>query len=292
LYNGKNAKISQSGGSMSKIRKCPICGGDVIGDYCFSCGYELPKEDEIAASNNPEPKRSYDDQNYAEHGNDRRNMGVQAHSNVGANAQSRADYPGGTADYQQNGNRNTAHRDGEWHSGGGTREPIYGENRAQPGTSSDAGFVEAPRYNNTNSNSYNQPNSSNYAYTDTADPSDYPEIRVIGEGTSSHNHSYGENRQYRYNDNVYNDGVYQDGQPRQSRFSRFVARYAQMRFTEKMRHYWWYILLTVFIPGNQIIPFLVGLITLLSHRDRDAKRFGWEQIILSVIGFIALLGFL
>jgi hypothetical protein len=29
---------------MEKIQKCPRCGEDIIGGYCFSCGYELPEE--------------------------------------------------------------------------------------------------------------------------------------------------------------------------------------------------------------------------------------------------------
>jgi hypothetical protein len=40
------------------VRKCPICGSDVIGDTCFTCGFEMKNEDEITVGHIPEPKQS------------------------------------------------------------------------------------------------------------------------------------------------------------------------------------------------------------------------------------------
>jgi hypothetical protein len=40
------------------IRKCPICGSDVIGDTCFTCGFELKNEEDIAVGHIPEPRQS------------------------------------------------------------------------------------------------------------------------------------------------------------------------------------------------------------------------------------------
>jgi hypothetical protein len=37
------------------IQKCPICGSDVVGDVCFSCGFEMPDEKTVN-SGIPEPK--------------------------------------------------------------------------------------------------------------------------------------------------------------------------------------------------------------------------------------------
>jgi hypothetical protein len=40
------------------VRKCPICGSDVIGDTCFTCGFEMKNEDEITVGYIPEPRQS------------------------------------------------------------------------------------------------------------------------------------------------------------------------------------------------------------------------------------------
>jgi hypothetical protein len=44
---------------MAQIKKCPLCGGDVLGNYCFSCGVDLPDEEELSRRANPEPARQY-----------------------------------------------------------------------------------------------------------------------------------------------------------------------------------------------------------------------------------------
>ncbi|MDR0992724.1 MAG: hypothetical protein LBL87_07535 [Ruminococcus sp.] len=41
------------------VKKCPMCGGDVVGDVCFSCGFELPNEAEMTSERIPEPKTVY-----------------------------------------------------------------------------------------------------------------------------------------------------------------------------------------------------------------------------------------
>jgi hypothetical protein len=41
------------------VRKCPMCGGDVVGDVCFSCGFELPDEEAMTSAHIPEPETVY-----------------------------------------------------------------------------------------------------------------------------------------------------------------------------------------------------------------------------------------
>ncbi|MDE5860237.1 MAG: hypothetical protein K2H23_07660, partial [Oscillospiraceae bacterium] len=35
--------------------KCPLCGGVLAGDICESCGYALPRDEELAALYNLDP---------------------------------------------------------------------------------------------------------------------------------------------------------------------------------------------------------------------------------------------
>jgi hypothetical protein len=37
------------------VTKCPICGSDVVGDVCFTCGFEMRNDAEVAAGHIPEP---------------------------------------------------------------------------------------------------------------------------------------------------------------------------------------------------------------------------------------------
>jgi hypothetical protein len=154
---------------MAKIRKCPRCGEDVIGDYCFSCGYEMPAE--------------------------------------------------------------------------AVREAAAEEHRTQQSV-------------------------------DTTDyiPPVYPKIKVYDDN-SSYN---------KYTNNNYNNC---HEKPKSS-FLRFTERYMQMTFGEKVKNYWWYMLLALFVPGLWLMPGLVGVITALSHNDKPSKIFAGEQIILAVIGLL------
>jgi hypothetical protein len=40
---------------LSNIRKCPLCGGDVLGKTCFSCGFEFPDEKTMRDKHDFEP---------------------------------------------------------------------------------------------------------------------------------------------------------------------------------------------------------------------------------------------
>ncbi|MDR0946193.1 MAG: hypothetical protein LBM87_00400 [Ruminococcus sp.] len=40
---------------MTNIRKCPLCGGDVLGKTCFSCGFEFPDEKTMRDKHDFEP---------------------------------------------------------------------------------------------------------------------------------------------------------------------------------------------------------------------------------------------
>jgi hypothetical protein len=40
------------------VTKCPICGSDVVGDVCFTCGFEMKNDAEVAAGHIPEPNVS------------------------------------------------------------------------------------------------------------------------------------------------------------------------------------------------------------------------------------------
>jgi hypothetical protein len=40
---------------LANIRKCPLCGGDVLGKTCFSCGYEFPDEKTMRETHDFEP---------------------------------------------------------------------------------------------------------------------------------------------------------------------------------------------------------------------------------------------
>jgi hypothetical protein len=39
------------------VAKCPICGSDVVGDVCFTCGFEMRNDAEVAAGHIPEPNQ-------------------------------------------------------------------------------------------------------------------------------------------------------------------------------------------------------------------------------------------
>jgi hypothetical protein len=312
---------------MSKIRKCPICGGDVIGDYCFSCGYKLPEEEKIAAKNNPEPARTNTSNSEFRGGEvypggaaNPQNTPQEfagTHSNTNANLRHSGSRSGGSASqegvwHSGSGSSESVSQEGVWHSGSRPRESIYGtpgasqgyKPGANPGSNpnysrrpnqnygyagpSSGGFTPEPEQNYTNSNN------SNYAYTDTAytetaNPEDYPKIRVTGVGSNSRSYSrrthdrQNQNYDYRY------DGA-NAGNGTQSRFKRFTERYARMTFGEKLRKYWWYILLVLF--GFMFIPLITGIITFASqssHPDRSTRKFAVEQLILAAIGLLLLI---
>jgi hypothetical protein len=50
------------------VRKCPMCGGDVVGDVCFSCGFELPDEEITPKAHLHEPETVYPEVITAEKG--------------------------------------------------------------------------------------------------------------------------------------------------------------------------------------------------------------------------------
>jgi hypothetical protein len=50
------------------VRKCPMCGGDVVGDVCFTCGFELPDEKTMSSEHIPEPETVYSEVMTAEKG--------------------------------------------------------------------------------------------------------------------------------------------------------------------------------------------------------------------------------
>jgi hypothetical protein len=85
---------------MANVKKCPLCGGDVINNYCFSCGIDLPDEENLISKTDPEPIRNNrpvmtaEPENYpnikvtGEQHNHTANPGFNTHERYNENAQS------------------------------------------------------------------------------------------------------------------------------------------------------------------------------------------------------------
>jgi hypothetical protein len=174
---------------MANVKKCPLCGGDVINNYCFSCGIDLPDEEELIAKTDPEPIRT---------------------------------------------NRTVK-----------TAEPKnYREN--------------------------------------------YPNIKVAEEHFNQNQHQEFDTSSNNQNDYYNNQNQNYNSSHRPSAFENWAENYSHLKFGDKLRRYWWYILLIALLPGAWSIAALTGFIIMVSQTSRAAKRFAVEQFILAVAALFIL----
>jgi hypothetical protein len=190
---------------MAQVKKCPLCGGDVLGNYCFSCGIDLPDEEELSRRANPEPVRQQSTQNPES----ARSQNTQTPGAV--MTEEASDYP------------RVKVADNGWHTSPGYTSPGYTPPPEQSGQYQQAG-------------------------------------------------------QYQ-----------QSGQAgRTSGFAAWAERYAAMGFGEKLRRYWWYILIMVFIPGLWLPTGIIGLVNVLSS-SKAAQKFGGDHLLLALIALFVFM---
>jgi hypothetical protein len=68
----------------------------------------------------------------------------------------------------------------------------------------------------------------------------------------------------------------------------FFVKYARMSFGEKLAKYWWYILLSLFVPGLWLVPVVAAIGTALFSKTSGNGKFVGDQLLLAVIGLILL----
>jgi hypothetical protein len=205
---------------MENILKCPVCGGDVIGEYCFSCGVAVTG-DEMKPSPEAEPPS-------------------QARVDLAYDP----DYP--KVHVMPDGNS------AQGSFGGGGQNSFGGGGQGTFGNSGHGTYRSSPHGSYTKA------------------------------GNSREQYDYQNNYQNENPNDNYSPR-WQDAPP-QTGFTGFTQAYSEMSFGTKFGKYWWYILLTVLVPGLWLLPALVGVITSITHSDAPSKHFAGEQILLAVVG--------
>jgi hypothetical protein len=162
-------------------------------------------------------------------------------------------------------------------------EPNKTANGGGYGSSASGGFTDMPVYKNapdygsapTNGNPSDYGSHAPKSINTANDYTDAPGVGV------KYADNYGSAPRVEVVNN--NNGYGGNYVPPETDFDRFCGKYANMTFGEKFSKYWWFVLISLFLPA--ILSIVSGII-LMCFRNKNAPKLGLDIFLLGLLSIL------